>query len=403
MLLLGLGRARADGAFPDEQQLFLPPGSAQMILATNVGLLLTDDGTTWDYVCEAHVAGGRLVYAYQLAPGGTLLAAGGDQVARSTDQGCTWALVDGGLPGAAYVVDLFADPTDGSRVAAIGRDQGGGSALFLSESGGAQFGPPALREPGRSLVGVEYSQAQPNLLDLTGTVALDDGGAVPFIAHRADGGPWSEALHPELAGATPLLAAADRADPATLYLRLVDPAYREVLAVSTDEGQHLTALLQPNEPLSAFLVAEDGSLYAGTRAGKLYVRPPATGQFVVRAAPRLRCLQERDGVLYGCGDPLLDGFVLARSTDQGQTFKPVLRFQDVRGPKACGTVPTDCAADWQRLRSLFAARDAGPSLGPPPEGPRGGCHCGQVDLGSGLLPLLGLLARGASRRRPRRD
>jgi hypothetical protein len=53
------------------------------------------------------------------------------------------------------------------------------------------------------------------------------------------------------------------------------------------------------------------------------------------AAPRVRALAQRDGMLYIAADNTRDGFALAVSPDEGTTITPLMRYADVSAIKAC--------------------------------------------------------------------
>jgi MYXO-CTERM domain-containing protein len=110
---------------------------------------------------------------------------------------------------------------------------------------------------------------------------------------------------------------------------------------------------------------------------------------------------------------VLDGYSLASSDDDGQTFQRVMSFRELLGPLTCAPVQTNCAAHWQRIQGVLGIGDAGTDAGSgppgtpdaggsPPAKSSGGCS----SAGGTMLPLvaalavlsLGLLARS---RRPR--
>jgi hypothetical protein len=70
-------------------------------------------------------------------------------------------------------------------------------------------------------------------------------------------------------------------------------------------------------------------------------------------SPLVRGLGQRDGIAYAASsddasDP--NGFALAKSTDDGLTFQPILRFADMKAISAC--VKTICAADCETKVNL---------------------------------------------------
>jgi hypothetical protein len=134
-------------------------------------------------------------------------------------------------------------------------------------------------------------------------------------------------------------------------------------------------MLSPGVQLSAFALADDGTRYAGSRAGMLWAAPPDAG-FAQRASTHVRCLGARGDTLYVCGDNQADGFALARSADHGQTLAPLLRFQDVQGLAGCGQVPQACADAWRSFAGTFGIAlqpDGGAATG---RAAGSGCGCG---------------------------
>jgi hypothetical protein len=131
----------------------------------------------------------------------------------------------------------------------------------------------------------------------------------------------------------------------------------------------------------------------------------------MRPGPRFRALAERDGRLFAAADEPNDGYALGVSDDEGQTWKPLMRFTDVTRVKSCpGTsLPQACAGTCMRLAFLnifqpqvcpfSGTADAGSSLDaavspdaglPPPPPPDCGCNLGGRGgaSGPGLLFLL---------------
>src|SRR5688500_9189024 len=79
--------ARANGAFPDSLQLLLPPSvPAEIVLATNFGLVGTEDGgLTWEWSCEHGQSLGGWLYQLGWRLGGTRILAISDSGLVFTD------------------------------------------------------------------------------------------------------------------------------------------------------------------------------------------------------------------------------------------------------------------------------------------------------------------------------
>ncbi len=435
----GAGIARADGAFPDELQVFLPGDHpSRILLATNFGLVESeDDGVSWTFVCEAQAGAAGNLGLYQMGPTDTLMSEYYGGVVRSGDLGCSWDNAGGSVaPDAGlWVWDGAFDPLAPGHVLVLGQYGASGSAVYPSTDDAVTFGAPVYSTPS-SLTGIELSQSAPGVAYATGNELVSqtpDGGTprygfgAPFVLPGGDGGfSWGTPIdHPEIAselgtdaGVKIGLAEVDPKDPQTVYLRLtVEPTGPDYLAVTHDAGKTVQILFKSPEAMSAFLVASDGTLYVGTRngtgAGGLFSAPPGGGTpsfaRVDQSCPdggscdlHLRCLGERAGTIYACGDNWVDGFALGRSTDHGKTFQGLLQFVDIGGLSSCnGTdIQAVCGATWGALAQLFGI-DAGmpgvaPDAGSAAPTPRG-CGC-SASGGGGLLALLGLVALGRRRR-----
>ena len=285
----------------------------------------------------------------------------------------------------------------------------GTTAVYPSDDEGASFAAATLTVPG-SLNGIEVSSVTPGEVFAVGNGATDAGVGTPFIVSSSDRGQsWSQSLmHPELTGQLLRLAQLDRVAADTLYLRVSYPTYDE-LWVSRDGGKTMQKLFTAAEPLSAFLASADGSLYAGTRNGGLYEAPAsAPAAFVlVNGSVHPRCLAERGGQLYACGDDFKDGFALGSSSDHGRTFSDVVRFDQIAGLASCPSEPAfaqTCAFAWQTISELFRGADAGSTTGAKSSS-CGGCASGLVGPEGTDLFLPGLLLLWLRKRRtqpPRR-
>jgi hypothetical protein len=422
-LLLGVGSAaQADGAFPDEFSLHFPPGAPDRILiGANFGLLVSeDDGLSWRYACEPWIVAGsnaalanNSVSFYQVTIDGAYLATSVN-LTRSSDVACTWPISGGAVAG-QRVADIFPDPNDESFVLAIVvllNPTNITSYLLASHDGGKTFDPEHLYETPDLLTGVEIARAKAGTVYLT-SISLT-GGPARFLVSPDRGATWTATTIPLPSATEPRILTVDPSDEKKVYLRVID-AVSDSMMMTDDSGQSFRTILPPiGTALSAFLLAGDGTLYAGTRTGKLYVQAPGAQEFTARDAPHLRCLGQRPGStrIYACTDLVTDGYSLASSDDQGLTFQRVMSFRDLLGPLTCAPVQTNCAAHWQRIQGVLGIGDAGtdggsggpgpgtPDAGPPPPAKNGG---GCSSAGGALVPIVTLLALiflGVLRRSP---
>lgn len=408
LAIAGAGAVHADGAFPDEFSIHFPLNAPQRIyIGANFGMLVSeDDGATWRYACEPWVVLGESdalspvsVSLYQIAQDGTLLATSpqAGRVTRSADVACTWPASTGSVAG-QFVSDIFADPNDASFVLAIVVTIGGGSAIVASHDGGKTFDATHLYDTPDLLTGVEVAKSKRGVVYATST-SPSSGQAKLLVSTDSFASPPSSVTLTIPSSTEPRILAVDPADEKKVYLRIV-AAVSDEIRMTPDGGQSFQVLLPATGgQLSSFLRAGDGALYAGTRAGKLYVQPAGATGFTARDGPHFRCLGQRPGSsrIYACTDMVVDGYSLAKSDDNGATFQRVMSFRDLQGLLTCAPVQTNCAAHWARIQGVLGitAPDGGQADGGTGGSP-GGSHCASAAPEWWSLLLLVLS------RRPRR-
>jgi hypothetical protein len=404
------GPARANGAFPDSTQIVLPRDRPDEIIAgTNFGLLVSRDaGATWSWICEEAIGPMTVLYQVGPPPSNTMFALAQTGLLSSNDRACTWSatpppLDDNGLR------DVFPDATDARRVFALTA-----SALFESRDGGKSFGP-SLYEPGGGveLSGVEAAASDRQVVYVTRYVNEGGNGITASIARSTDGGHSFRVfeLRPMIGEGFVRLAAVDPEDPRRLYLRMTT-GRGDRLVISDDGGESARVALSFAGAIAGFLRRPDGTLLVTTASEGAFASRDRGATFVPwPAAPHLRGLGERDGVLYGAADNFSDGFIVGASRDGGETWKPLLRLDHLCGVLTCSEhVTRVCAEPWQRLQTLFAieggaCRAQGP--GDASAGERGsasGCACrtGARSRGPGAWWLALALALRTRRRLARR-
>ena len=405
--LLASARARANGAFPDALSIFVPADRpSEIVLATNFGLITTTDtGVTWNWVCEH--GDGYLGAMYQRAapPSQRLFAVAPAGLVFSDDAACSWSVAIGLQQ--TTVGDAFADPVNPARVLAlaafIAPDGQARNALFISLDGGTTFGAPAhVSAPNTTLASVEVSAANPDRIYMTSYTSV---GAFTSHLLRSDdaGATWTDFdITAMTAGRLARIATVDPVDPQKIYLRLTGTD--DAIAISTDGGATirvrlvlgigLTALLRrPNgQILVSALDVVGGALHRSTDGGESFVRMPSTLS--------IRAMAERAGKIYAAADNFADGFALGVSSDDGLTFQPLMKFDQVVGTQSCGNLASACAATCDMLIGLSVFRastcPAAPGLGdgsaggvrPPAEH---GCGCGISPVSSPVLEVATLL------------
>jgi len=404
--------AGADGAFPDEMSIHFPASAPhRILLATNFGLAVSeDDGATWRYSCEPYVTGSQ-AYAnlYQVNADGAVLAISG-LLTRSADVGCTWTAAAGDYVLGTNVTDAFPDPNDASFVLATVNNAASGSAILSSHDGGRTFGPPLYASPD-ILRGIEIARSARGLFYATlfHPAAGGDPGRAMLLRSTDSGVHWSTTVIAAPPGTEPRIAAVDPLDGNIVYLRLLSLS-SDGIAITTDGGATVPppALMLPGEFLSSFLRAEDGTLYAGTAAGRLYVRRPGETTFAMRTGPQLRCLGQRPGTsrIFACGNMFVDSFSVGYSDDGARTFQPLMKLTQLSGLLTCPSVQNACAAHWAVLQQTLGIGAPGNPDGggsPPPSNPpanRGESHCSSAGPFSLLLLIASVrkLRRRSTRR-----
>jgi hypothetical protein len=374
--------AHADAAFPTGMTVLLPAlAPSRILVGTTFGLVVSeDDGATWRYACEPFVTGsGSSVFVYQLVADGAVLAVHADGLSRSGDVGCSWTQATG--TAGLTMVDAFATPGNAASVLAIGWPSAG-AELLPSTDGGRSFGAPLLASgtsvlhDDERLVSLEIAASDPNVVYATtfAFATASSPGGVALLRSNDGGNDWTRFDVAVPAGAQVKIAQVDPADANTVYF-LVSSATSDELRVTSNGGSTIQPLLAPGSTIGGFVRASDGTLFAGTSDGDFYVRAPG-GAFQRSAGPHLRCLGERAGRVYACGDSTRDGYDLASTDDGGKSFQKRLVFSEIAGPLTCPAVQTACAADFANLQRTLALA------------PVANCSCGGGSAGVAALLIV---------------
>lgn len=448
--------ARADGAFPDSQVILTPadlPG--EIILVTNFGLIAAEDGgQTWLWSCEGPGNAYGAFYQLGLAPRHRLYALVDVRIVFSDDRACGWtaaggllANAGGGLGASDFWVDrtvpdrlLAADVTccagDGQRV----------HRVIESRNGGATFDRILFQaDPGATISGVESARSSPDTIYVTlgGAPPVAGGPPPPELARTVDGGATWRAidLTAALGPGTIRLVAVDPIDPNKVFLAW-SHLDGEALVSTADGGLTAHPILAPSGIMKAFLRLADGTILVaaqddseGRSVAALYRSRDGGATFQpLSKPPHVRALSERAGTLFAATDNFSEGYAIGVSTDQGDTWRPLLSYQDVHGILPCVKVscqeicaseaelslwPAEvCSADAPDAPGVGGAggragEGAGGSVGgrggaggagprPAPGSSKGGCDASKAATVTPLAPVLLLLAlAGACRRRSR--
>jgi hypothetical protein len=342
--LLGATPAGAHGSAPEPRQLLLPADRPeQIILATNFGLIFSEDGgETWLFSCERGISDYTDRYLLGAQPSSRIfgMTSGAGQI-YSDDDSCTWTAA-GGVLTDVLPYAFAVDPSNSKRLYAIGvprQDLRAGDGIYVSEDGGLTFGKLVFKAPARSaLLTVLVAPSLPSRLYATMFSAPENH---PLLMRSQDSGEHWELVADlvDSLGENPFeLLAIDPIDEDRLYVRILG-ASAETLAHSDDGGQSFIQSVSIPGKLNAFLKLSSGTILVGGMAGTdalAYRSKDGALSFEPwPEAPHIHALAERHGKLYVAADNFLDGYAIAESDDEGVHLSPLTGFDRVRAVKSC--------------------------------------------------------------------
>ena len=416
LLLAWAGPARGNGALPASFGILLPADRPeQIVLATNFGMIFTEDGgTTWLWTCEqAQIALGYL-YGIGPSPRDRFYGLSPEQgLAFSDDNSCTWRR-SGGALSTLVASDFFVDRGNPDRVVAVASTvdpdtlEVGPDLVVESTDAGTTFAATPLYEApaDANVVSIEIARSNPMII----YVALfRTPGRHPHLLRSDDGGrTWVDRdLEAGIGEFEFRILTVDPDDPDVLYLRVVASGMEHV-AVTRDGGMTFTMPVTITGPfggglssflrmasgtvlVGGFLTIEGGGMngvaYRSTDGGHTFVPWTLTPQ------PRIFGLAERDGVLYVAGKNYSDGWALATSRDEGVTIS--------RSP-GTKTSAASSLHDGRLRRSVRPGRVPGGvdqrrvqrrAVG---EAPESGCHCAAAQAGVPRAVVVACLLVGAA-------
>ena len=364
----------ANGRFPAADQLVVDPGDpTHLLLRTTFGLLESHDaGLSWSWICEAAV-GYTGDPAITVLGGGNVLAGYFDFVSVSHSAGCGWnaTKLDARF---RYAFDVTLDVADASRAWVLAGSVEGALQVGLSlvDASGA-IGE--VLEVGAGFVPVTVEVAPSNADRIYVSGLVENTGAV-VLRSNDRGRTWQRFAVAGSPGLPLFISAVDPVDPDRLYARIdgggaavaqaaTNDAPSDQLLVSSDGGETWRTVFALDADLLGFALSADGGRLAVGAPGRgVYVASTSDFEFRLTAPVSvLRCLRWIEGSLWACGQENLDGWTLARSTDEGASFAAVWHQQDLR-PLECSASGASgaCRLEWPTVaRSI----QADPSLAAP--------------------------------------
>jgi hypothetical protein len=394
--------ASAHGVVPQSVGVSPRPGltSEALISTTFGGLLTTDDGATFRWLCEEAVGlvSGQKATWVDL-PDGTLIAGAFAGLFVSRDRGCSWS------PSQAQAASgVSALTVSGTRLYVASGRYGVENHVWVSDDAAATFTSTPVSSALEFYSSVAVARSRPQRVYVgawyfdppSAALLASDDNAVTFtrqvLTTQLPGTSGFAVLavsptNPEL-----LLASAteDRAEPRSWLLR------------SADGGKTFAVALEVSSPITSAAFADDG-VVAWVSIGDTLRRSTDQGlTWQAEASPtRDACVVTAEGRAWFCGKQELDGFALSRS-NQLTTATPWLTWAKVAGVAECpasSATSTTCEAFWPALRQQLGL----PAVEPPDAGPitptptSRGCGCDEVPLfGWGALTSLGWLRRRPS-------
>lgn len=429
--------ARANGRFPDAQQLVVDPLDPNHIaVQVTYGFIRTrDHGKSWQWTCEdAAGYGGVIDPPIALLQDGTLIAGVFDGVSVSSD-GCNYAFAK--APAAPtckatltdlegrYVVDVARHPGDPTHAIAV-TSNGCSNNLFDTRvfettdnaKTWAQAGVP-MPESFLALTG-DVAPTDPNTIYASGfevVTATDYQGKIARSLDR--GATWELLAVPGSVNASaPYIGAIDPVDPKIFYVRLRSDAGR--LLVTKDGGDTFADVYNAKGKLLGFALSPDGKRIAiGGEDDGVLVASTADFAFTQVSQIHTRCLTWWQDKLYACASEAKDGFTIGESLDEGKTFTAIHHLSCLDGPVGCGadsTIGQVCSVPWVQTSQTIQAdvtkaecTSSSSSSGGGDDGDTSASCCsvaGDTSRGLGAAAIGAVVAGAlllARRRRPKQD
>lgn len=355
--------ARANGALPAVSQLLSDPTAPDhLYLRATFGLLMTrDQGATWDWLCEEGMGYKDVEPPMAILPGGTILLALPEGVSRGDPSGCDFRPSEGIDE---TVVDLARVPSEPESAIAVSLS-GAVSTLWSSTDAGRSFAPVGKPIEGLIATTVDAAASNAKVVYVSGL----DGTQGVLLRSRDRGATFDSFPVPNTTtGRRPYIAAVDPEDEDTVYVRLV--GVQGELQVTRDGGKSFATLLDTTLAVKGFALSPDGStLLASNDFDGTFRASTSDYAFERIACGGHACLSWNDAGLFGCGDDMLDGYIIGRSNDEGASFTGLLDMKCVRGPLACDTatsVGAACPAAWTTVSAQLQTDQCAPREQPAP-------------------------------------
>ena len=385
---LSAGMVQAHGAYPVANQvLFDPEDDSRIMVASNIGILRSEDGgASWAWTCMAAYGSNMNEHPHvALLDWNTIVVARQQGLSLSNDGGCSWQFPEQ-LAG-RWVTDIQRAPGS-DRLYAVASSREAPSALFVSDDRGAGWSAVGPAFPGTLLRSLLLPHADPELLYLAAVEVTDSAAERPAarVLRSTDrGASWQPLPFPLADGEVDfLLLGSDPGDADRLWA-FVPGGRSNRVAISDDGGKAWRDVLEHDAGITHFAATGDQQVFIGSEFSGMF-RSQDNGASFEHARPDLNihCLAARQDELWVCAGYVTADYELGRSTDGAEAIGPVLRFDDFLEGRlslaACPGAELEAVCEPQRaeveslieqavqLRAAMTNPEAGGQAVPPPTG-----------------------------------
>ena len=350
-ILAAATTARANGRFPQSNQILFPPTQPSWIIVRNTfGITISKDaGNSWYWLCE-DVLGlpptSNEDPFLGVTSNNSIVAGLSLGLQVSSDVGCNWTVESGPLAG-QLVKDLVVHKDNPHIVDTITNTYGpsadvdGGPgyahALFETTNDGtdwAQFGTSI--DPTADVTTIEVAPSDPNRIYVSAFRGQGATRTASLFVSKDHGATWTEHQ-------TPL----DPNHETAVYIGGVDPNNADLvylrteglsrLIVTPDAGQTFQiGFAKLTGQMLGFALSQDGSkVYVGSVEDGVWVGDKATLTFTnTNPNIHVQCLATQGTDLWACSDEP-SCFVAGVSQDDGKTFTAKLHLLSIQDAIKC--------------------------------------------------------------------
>lgn len=413
VVLLAPLSAHAHGRPPVISAIRVVPGAPDRIVARGTwGFVTSDDGgQTWAWICAAAYGADATVEDpdYLTTSDGAVLVGTFAGLQRSRVDRCEWTPPDEALVG-AWAIDLDHRPAEPDTIFAVRTEGSAPDTLLVSFDAGQSFSEvgPAIEDV--LIERVRVAPSDPMRVYLSGAqpISADNPSRRAFFYRSDDGGQTRTVTEVPLVDEERNihLLAVDPSDPDRVFLRMTRrpiDVRPERLLLSEDGGATFDSVLEV-QTVSGVVFSEDGStLWASARRGENADEGPPIGlwrsddggrSWEMLSGRDIPCVERRGDELWICLEELAHGYSIGRSTNGGESFEEVLRFDQIRELPLCdpcsrvgfvcpGWFP-DLAFDLQLDGGPSGLPDGSVTGAPRDAAPPTTCGDGSVTLDAGM-------------------